>query len=143
MDWIHTKRRGPEWKRGWKDQTLSSISPPPLPLLAVFAIVIFLLSLSQYSTYKEQMNYTVTNFKILLFLMPLLLIFFMRSNLLSSGAWAHLWAPSQNGQQVRRELARGVSGFPWSVAVVLVALLVLVSYQSSFHSKWFPFGRSD
>ncbi|KAI3447981.1 hypothetical protein Pfo_004646 [Paulownia fortunei] len=142
MDWIHTRKRGPEWKHGWTDQALSSISAPPLPLVAVFAIVIFLLSLSQYTTYKEHMRYTVVNFKILLFLVPLLLIFFLRSSLLTGGRWFNFWSSSQHGRQVRRELAHGMSGFPWGMAVLVVALLVLVSYQSSFHSKWFPIGRS-
>ncbi|EYU40402.1 hypothetical protein ABFS82_14G117900 [Erythranthe guttata] len=138
MDWIHTKRRGPQWKQGWTEQTFSSISAPPLPLIAVFAIVIFLLSISSYSSYKEQMSSTLINFKILLFLASLLLVFFVRSSLFD------FWTSSQNGQrQVRWQWAHVVAGFPWGVAALVVVLLVLVSYQSTFHSKWFPFGSSD
>ncbi|KAG8364393.1 hypothetical protein BUALT_Bualt19G0124200 [Buddleja alternifolia] len=144
MDWIYTKRRGPEWKQGWRDQTFSSISAPPLPLLAVFAIVIFLLSLSQYSNYKEQMHYTMISFKLLLLLVPVLLILFIRSGpLTGEGWWFNLWPSTQRGRQTRREWGPGMSGFPWGVAVLVVVLLVLVSYQSSFHSMWFPLGRSD
>ncbi|KAL6514530.1 hypothetical protein OROGR_020109 [Orobanche gracilis] len=139
MGWIHTKRRGPEWKQSWTNQTLSSsMSAPPLPLIAVFAIVVFLLSLSQYNTYKEQMRYTLVSFKIFLFLVPVLLIIFIRSSLLSSRGWWLNWWPSQ--PHVRRELAPGVAGFPWGVAVLVVVLLVLVFYHPSFRSKWFPFG---
>ncbi|KAL7125436.1 hypothetical protein ABFS83_14G117100 [Erythranthe nasuta] len=138
MDWIHTKRRGPQWKQGWTEQTFSSISAPPFPLIAVFAIVIFLLSISQYSSYKEQMSSTLINFKILLFLASLLLVFFVRSSLLD------FWMSSQNGQrQMRWQWAHVAAGFPWGVAALVVVLLVLVSYQSTFHSKWFPFGSSD
>ncbi|KAL6497894.1 hypothetical protein OROHE_026740 [Orobanche hederae] len=138
MGWIHSKKRGPEWKQSWTDQTLSSISAPPLPLIAVFAIVIFLLSLSQYNTYKEQMRYTAVSFKIFLFLVPVLLIVFIRSSLLSSGGWWLNWWPSP--PHGRRELACGVAGFPWGVAVLVAVLLVMVFYHSSFQSKWFPFG---
>ncbi|KZV56256.1 hypothetical protein F511_24677 [Dorcoceras hygrometricum] len=141
MDWVHTKRRGPEWKQGWTDQTLACISAPPLPLLAVLAIVIFLLSLSQYSTYKEHVQNSVTSFKLLLFLVPVILIVFMRSRLLSGGGFD--LSKSRPGREVRREFARGMAGFPWGIAVLVVVLLVLVSYQSSFESKWFPFGGSD
>ncbi|PIN14292.1 hypothetical protein CDL12_13083 [Handroanthus impetiginosus] len=146
MDWIHTKRRGPQWKQGWTDQTLSSISAPPLPLLAIFTIVIFLLSLSQYNTYKEQMRYTMINFKILLFLVPILLISLISSTrlkLIAGQGWFSFMSSSQQGRQVRRELARGTSGFPWGVAILVVVLLVLVSYQSSFQSKLFVVGGSN
>ncbi|KAL0454118.1 UNVERIFIED_CONTAM: hypothetical protein Slati_0751000 [Sesamum latifolium] len=132
MDWFYPRRRGPEWKQGWTDQTLSSISAPPLPLMAIFAIVIFLLSLPGYYAYKEQMHYTMINFKILLFLVPVLLIFFMHSSLLNSGWWLNFRSSSPARRQ---ELARGISGFPWAVAVLVAVLLVLVSYQSSFQSK--------
>ncbi|KAK4424090.1 hypothetical protein Salat_1602400 [Sesamum alatum] len=132
MDWVYTRKRGPEWKQGWTDQTLSSISAPPLPLMAIFAIVIFLLSLSNYSAYKEQMHSTMINFKIILFLVPVLLVFFMRSSLLNARGWLN-FPPGR--RQVRQELARGISGFPWSVAALVAVLLVLVSYQSSFQSK--------
>ncbi|XP_075478041.1 uncharacterized protein LOC142519039 [Primulina tabacum] len=145
MDWVYSKRRGPEWKQGWTDQTLASISTPPLPLVAVFTIVIFLLSLSQYSTYKEHFQISVTSFKLLLFLVPVFLIFFMRSRLLSGGGF-DLSNFSHHGRQVKRAFARGVAGFPWSIAVLVLLMLllvVLVSYQSTFQSKWFPFGGSD
>ncbi|KAK2983786.1 hypothetical protein RJ640_017189 [Escallonia rubra] len=65
MDWFYPKRRGPEWKQGWTSQTLYSISTPPLPLLAIFAIVVFLLSISQYTNYKSQLNNTMINFQVL------------------------------------------------------------------------------
>ncbi|URE03200.1 hypothetical protein MUK42_19823 [Musa troglodytarum] len=39
MAWFYTER-GPPWKRGWTQQTLSSISFPPPQLIAVFAIVV-------------------------------------------------------------------------------------------------------
>ncbi|XP_073312527.1 uncharacterized protein [Primulina huaijiensis] len=142
MDWVYTKRRGPEWKQGWTDQTLASISAPPLPLVAVFSIVIFLLSLSQYSSYKEHVQNSVISFKLLLFLVPVFLIFFVRSRPLSGGGF-DLSKFSQPGRQVRQEFSRGMAGFPWGMAVLVVVLLVLVSYQSRFQSKWFPFGGSD
>ncbi|KAH6811930.1 hypothetical protein C2S51_025692 [Perilla frutescens var. frutescens] len=126
MNWMRATRR----KQGWAEQTLSSISAPPVPLVAVLAIVIFLLSLSQYSAYKEQMRYTMFSFKILLFVAPVFVIVFLRSSLLSSGVWLNFCPSSQQA-------------FPWGVALLLLALLLLLSYHSSFYSKCFPFGTSD
>ncbi|KAL2490646.1 hypothetical protein Adt_26274 [Abeliophyllum distichum] len=139
MDWVYTKRRGPEWKQGWTGQTLGSVSAPPLPLVAIFAIVMFLLSLSQYKSYKDQMYHAVISFKLCLFLVPIFLVFLMRSTFTSS--MSNFW--SSQPRNARHDWARGMVGFPWGVAVLVVVLLVLVSYQSSFHSQWFPLWRSD
>ncbi|KAK2983783.1 hypothetical protein RJ640_017186 [Escallonia rubra] len=44
----------------------------------------------------------------------------------------------------RQEAGYRTGASPWGVAVLVVVLLVLVSYQSSVHSKWFaPLRRSD
>ncbi|XP_042012283.1 uncharacterized protein LOC121760720 [Salvia splendens] len=128
MAWNNMRKRGPEWKHGWTGQALSSISAPPLPLVTVFAIVVFLLSLSQYATYRELMHYAMFNFKILMFVAPVLLVFLLRSSLLSSVGGIRF---------------REAGTFPWGVALVLVALLLLLSYQSSVQSRWFRFGSSD
>ncbi|CAA2965264.1 uncharacterized protein LOC111411212 [Olea europaea subsp. europaea] len=126
--------RSPEWKQGWTTQTLGSISAPPLPLLVIFTIVMFFLSLSQYKSYKERMYSAAISFDLFLYLVPVFLIFFMRSSLSSS--ISNFW--SSQPRNVRHNWARGMAGFPWGVALLVVVLLVLVSYQSSFHSQWFP-----
>lgn len=137
MDWFYP-RRGPEWKQGWTGQTMASLSLPPLPLLAVFAIVIFLLSLSQSSNYKEKLDNAATNFQLFLFLVPIVLILLMRPSF--TGGWFNFWTPKPR----QESLIHRSGGFPWGIAILVVVLLVLVSYQSSFHSKWFaPLRRSD
>ncbi|KAL6313141.1 hypothetical protein AAG906_019613 [Vitis piasezkii] len=80
MEWFFHKRRGPEWKHGWTGQTLNNISTPPLPLLAIFAIVILLWSLSNYTSYKAQLYQTTNNFQLFLFLLPILFIFLIASS---------------------------------------------------------------
>ncbi|PSS29495.1 DNA polymerase subunit gamma-1 like [Actinidia chinensis var. chinensis] len=124
MEWLYPKRRGPEWKHGWTEQTLASITTPPLPLLAIFAIVIFLLCLSQYTNYKAQIQHSMINFQLVLFLLPVLLIFVLLSGFTSGRFNIRALSSDQRS-----------GGFPWPVAVLVVVLLVLVSYQSSFHSK--------
>ncbi|KAE9447346.1 hypothetical protein RHGRI_032879 [Rhododendron griersonianum] len=130
MEWLYPKRRGPEWKQGWTIQTLTSVSTPPLPLLAVFAIVIFLLSLSQYTNYKAQMQHTMVNFHLFLVMLPVLLIFVVLPALFSLRFGLRALRPEHGPAQQS-------GGSPWGVAILVVVLLLLVSYQSSFHSKWF------
>lgn len=134
MDWLYT-RRGPEWKQGWRGQTVASISMPPLPLLAIFGIVIFLLSISQSASYKEQLQRASMNVQLVLLLVPILLILLLRPSF--TGGWFNFWAPKRGREEYSSMQRSSGGGFPWGVAILLVALVVLVSYQSSFHSKWF------
>ncbi|KAF5752032.1 hypothetical protein HS088_TW02G01052 [Tripterygium wilfordii] len=125
MEWFYTRRRrGPEWKQGWTGQTLSSISTPPLPLLTIFGIVIVLLWLSQYTEYKAELHQRTTNFQLFIFLLPILLIIFMASYS-AIGRFSYWQSQNLGG------------GSPWGIAILVVLVLLLVCYQSYFHSKWF------
>jgi hypothetical protein len=37
-----------------------------------------------------------------------------------------------------RDSLHRAGGSPWGVALLLVFLLFMISYQSSFHERWFP-----
>ncbi|KAJ6346148.1 hypothetical protein OIU78_008722 [Salix suchowensis] len=131
MEWFYPKRRGPEWKQGWTGQTMSSMSSPPLPLLAIFGIVISLLWLSHYTGYKAQLRHSAINLQIFLVLLPVLLILFMAS-------YSTNWLLYYRLRSSRRDSApRSTYSFPWGISIFAVVLLILLSYQSSFHSKWF------
>ncbi|WOL08107.1 hypothetical protein Cni_G16859 [Canna indica] len=54
MPWFLAEKRGPQWKHGWREQALSSLSLPSPHLIAVFAIVMLFLSMSWYTNYKAQ-----------------------------------------------------------------------------------------
>ena len=130
MEWFYTRRRGPEWKQGWTGQTLGSISTPPLHLLTIFGIVVVLLWFSHYTGYKTQLRTTAMNFQLFLFLLPILLVLLMASN---SSGWRFNCPLSRSDH----------GGSPLGIASLVVLLLVLLSYQSSFQSKWFgPLWRS-
>ncbi|KAG7035039.1 hypothetical protein SDJN02_01833, partial [Cucurbita argyrosperma subsp. argyrosperma] len=78
MEWVQPKRRGP--LQGLAGQTLGSVSSPPPQLLTIFGIVIALLWFSQHTGNEEsQMFGTPASFQLVLFLLPILLVFFMSS----------------------------------------------------------------
>lgn len=79
------------------------------------------------------MYHAAISFKLFLFLMPVILIIFMHSSLTS---------PMSNFN-VRHGWTCVMAGFSWCSAILVVALLVLVSCQSLFHLQWFPLLRSD
>uniref|UniRef100_K4BVM5 Uncharacterized protein n=1 Tax=Solanum lycopersicum TaxID=4081 RepID=K4BVM5_SOLLC len=57
MGWFIGERRGVSWR----DQTLESISAPPLALIVLFGLVIFLMSMSTYSEYKATVEKSKAN----------------------------------------------------------------------------------
>lgn len=126
MGWFFGERRGP----GWKDQTLNSISPPPLPLLGIFIIVFLLLSLSSYLDYRVQMHRTVISLRLFLLLLPVIL-FLLARHISTYGRFV-IRLPKPEHDSINRA---GCS--PWGVAALVLLLLFLLSYQSSFQSRWF------
>lgn len=131
MGWFFRERRGPAWKQGWTDQTLASISPPPLPLLAIFLIIFILLSASSYANYKNHMQQTMINFKLLLLFLPLLLIL-LAAFISKCESFMFPKTKAEYGSVDRNW------NMPWGLAVLVVVLLVMVSYRSTFQSMWSP-----
>jgi NADH:ubiquinone oxidoreductase subunit 5 (subunit L)/multisubunit Na+/H+ antiporter MnhA subunit len=107
------------------------MSTPPFPLLAIFGIVISLLWLSHYTGYEAQLRHSAVNLQIFLFLLPILLILFMASY---STNWL-LYYRLRSSQHDSDPRSSG--SFPWGIAIFVVVLLMLLSYRSTFHSKWF------
>ncbi|KAL2522251.1 hypothetical protein Fot_26263 [Forsythia ovata] len=127
MGWLVRDRRG----IGWRDQTLDSISPPPLPLLVFFGLLIMLMFLASYSNYKAQVEKSKMDLKLLLFLFPFLVIL-MLNFMVDNRWWYYAGIPTPAYETVRQE---GTT--PWGLLLLVVFLLVMVQYQSSFKSSWF------
>ncbi|OAY50580.1 uncharacterized protein LOC122723733 [Manihot esculenta] len=131
MGWLWSERRGPGWKQGWTEQTLASVSPPPFPLLAIFFIIFLLLFVSSYFNFKDQMEHTVINFNLFLLFLPVLLI--LVAQVLSKCESFIVPATKAEYGRIRRSW-----DLPWGVVALVVVLLVMLSYQSSFRSVWSP-----
>lgn len=129
MGWFIGERRGV----GWRDQTLESIAAPPLALIVLFGLVIFLMSMSIYSEYKETVEKSKASMKLLSILLPFLLILLVYI-LIDSNRWFYPYGVTR---PVAYHLASQEGGSPWGIALLLVLLLVMVHYQKSFQSNWF------
>lgn len=134
MGWFLRDRRGPAWKHGWTEQTLASISPPPLPLVAIAGIMVLLLLLNSYATYRSQIRQTVITFKLFLFLLPVLLIFLMHS--ITKYGRIVIAAPVTKNDTVHQAESLGL--LPWGLALLVLVLVLMLSYQPYFHSMWWP-----
>ncbi|CAA2963797.1 Hypothetical predicted protein [Olea europaea subsp. europaea] len=127
MGWFMRGRRGVSWR----DQTLDSISAPPLPLLVFFGLLIMLMFLASYSHYKAEVEKSKMNLKLLFFLLPLLVIL-MLNFMVDNRWWFYAGISPPAYETVRQE-----GSAPWGLLLLLVFLLVMVQYQSSIQSSWF------
>ncbi|XP_010531142.1 PREDICTED: uncharacterized protein LOC104807528 [Tarenaya hassleriana] len=108
------------------------ISAPNPHLLFFIVVVSFVFSLSWYLNYESVLEETLNQVKLFLMLSPLILLlllhFFSRD--------LSFFVPLPEPDSIHR-----AGGSPWGVALVLVVIFFMVSYQSYFHERWFPLGR--
>ncbi|KAJ4760189.1 Oxidoreductase/transition metal ion-binding protein [Rhynchospora pubera] len=109
-----------------------------LPLhLCFFLLTLFLfLGFSFYMSFESASESLADQTKLLLILSPLLLV--LAVHCLSNVDTRHL---SFSFLVPEQESIHRAGGSPWGVAILLVVLIFMVYYQSSFHEMWFPFGR--
>jgi uncharacterized membrane protein len=111
MATVMNESRDAELKKGWMENSLSSISTPPLQLVALVGIVVFLLWISSYMN----MQSTSTNLNLFLLFLTLLI------TLIS--LFGRYMAPASN------VIEGGDDGVQstWGSVALLVFLLVFIS----------------
>ncbi|KZV33144.1 hypothetical protein F511_18160 [Dorcoceras hygrometricum] len=85
MGWFTRDRRG----ISWKDQTLDSISLPPLPLMVFFGLFIMLLYFASYSEFKEKVERSKMGLRFGLILLPLVAVLVANMIMLCRRWWLH------------------------------------------------------
>ncbi|CAN1186214.1 hypothetical protein LINPERHAP2_LOCUS38014 [Linum perenne] len=106
----------------------------PIHFFLFILILSFILGLTWYIHYvyviEERM---MNNFKLFFMLSPLLLL--LLTQILSHSTYNNnnVSFPLPEKDSLHR-----AGGSPWGVALLLVFLLYMVSYQSSLHERWFP-----
>ncbi|CAN1186217.1 hypothetical protein LINPERHAP2_LOCUS38014 [Linum perenne] len=115
----------------------------PIHFFLFILILSFILGLTWYIHYvyviEERM---MNNFKLFFMLSPLLLL--LLTQILSHSTYNNnngrrrSWFPSLSFPLPEKDSLHRAGGSPWGVALLLVFLLYMVSYQSSLHERWFP-----
>ncbi|KAJ6944674.1 hypothetical protein NC652_009893 [Populus alba x Populus x berolinensis] len=101
----------------------------PLHLFFFISILFSILCFSWYINYENKLEELINQVKLLLMLSPLVLLLVVHC--LSSNFPILMPFPE-------RDSLHRAGGSPWGVALLLVFLLFMISYQSSFHERWFP-----
>ncbi|XP_010555244.1 PREDICTED: uncharacterized protein LOC104824780 [Tarenaya hassleriana] len=109
-----------------------SLSPLPYHVLVILAVASVFLLASWYFSFEEAVEAAGEQMNLLLLAIPLVLIVLVR--------WL---STAENpdfsffGSMSHRRIDGDGGSSPWGVAALIVLLLVLLQYQSSFLDKWF------
>ncbi|KAM0002215.1 hypothetical protein Hdeb2414_s0337g00871431 [Helianthus debilis subsp. tardiflorus] len=103
----------------------------------IFLCVIFIfMCVTWYVNYESKVESFMRNVKIFLLLTPVVILVIVHWLSSRERSWLPLLVPLPEKDSFHR-----AGGSPWGVAIVLVFLMYMVSYKSSFHERWFPLGR--
>ncbi|KAF8405369.1 hypothetical protein HHK36_010273 [Tetracentron sinense] len=113
-----------------------TLNPLPYPVLLILAVISIFLGISWYFSYEsvveaaeEQMSWVITATPIVL----LIAVHWLSS--IENPERLFATSPSDRRRSTHHRPSEGSS--PWGVAVMIVLLLVMVQYQSTFHDSWF------
>lgn len=116
-----------------------SLSPLPYPVLLILAVAsVFLLS-SWYFSLEDAAESAGEQINFALLLIPLFLIVLVRwlSSMENPDAILGMFSNRRRTTYVSPGAGGDGGSSPWGVAALIVLLLVLLQYQSSFLEMWF------
>ncbi|EER96812.1 uncharacterized protein LOC8081013 [Sorghum bicolor] len=107
----------------------------PLHLCFFLLVLLLFLGFSWYTSYESAAESFASQARIVLMASPFALLLAVRllSGVSGEGVGDLLAVPMPERDSIHR-----AGGSPWGVALLLLLLLVMVSYQSNFREKWFP-----
>ncbi|KAL2317054.1 hypothetical protein Fmac_030930 [Flemingia macrophylla] len=103
----------------------------PVQLVLFVLIIVLLLGFSWYINYESVLEDLVVQVKILLALVPLVLLLVVHCLSAPAGSLP-IPLPEE------RESLHRAGGSPWGLALLLLFLFFMITYQASFHQRWFP-----
>ncbi|KAG9443036.1 hypothetical protein H6P81_018890 [Aristolochia fimbriata] len=113
-----------------------TLSPLPYPVLLILAIVLLPLSLSWSYSYEEAVESAEEGFNWALLAAPILILLAVHGLSSFDSTWLFRSSAADRRRQTHHRPAEGPP--PWGAALLIVLLLLMISYQSTFHDKWFP-----
>ncbi|XP_027356561.1 uncharacterized protein LOC113865937 [Abrus precatorius] len=114
-----------------------TLNPLPYPVLLILAVIFLFLGISWYFSYEEVVEAAEEQLGWVLFATPVVLILIVRwlSSVETSDWWFFNSSPWERRWRTHHHPSEGAS--PWGVAAVIVLVLVLLHYQSTFLDSWF------
>nr|XP_043614204.1 uncharacterized protein LOC122586160 [Erigeron canadensis] len=107
----------------------------PIHFFFFVCVVFIFLCFTWYINYESKVERFMHTMKIVLMLTPVVLLLLV--HWFSSRDYRRPWLPSLVPLPEKDALHRA-GGSPWGVAIVLVFVIYMVSYQSSIRERWYP-----
>lgn len=114
-----------------------TLNPLPYPVLFILFVIFIFLAISWSFTYESAVEDAEESINWVLLATPVILLIAVRW--LSSIPDSHqFFLPSSTSYRSRSHHSPSEGSSPWGVAALIILLLIMVPYQSTFHDKWFP-----
>lgn len=114
-----------------------SLNPLPYPVLLFLGVIFIFLGLQWYVSYESVMEATEENLGWVMIAVPLALIILVRVLSSMDSPERFIWGTSPWDRHRRMQYQYSEGSSPWGVAAVILLLLVLLQYQSTFLDSWF------
>ncbi|KAK1301344.1 hypothetical protein QJS10_CPB12g01516 [Acorus calamus] len=117
------------------DQNRRYNNSPTIPTHLFFFLFTLLafMGLSWYVNYESVLEGLMNQLKLAMILSPLVLLLVVHFMSSDDGRRSPFV-----GVLPERDALHRAGGSPWGVGLLLMVLLVMVSYQSEVHQRWFP-----
>lgn len=113
-----------------------SLNPLPYPVLLFLGVIFIFLGIQWFVSYEEVMEATEESFGWILMIVPLVLLFAVKwLSTVDPPDWFFGGSPWDRRRRTYQLPSEGSS--PWGVAALIVLLLILLQYQSTFLDMWF------
>lgn len=114
-----------------------SLNPLPYPVLLVLAVIFMFLGFQWYVSYEEVVESTEESMGWILLAVPVVLIIAVRLLSNVENPERLFWSSPWDRHRRRDFFFHSEGSSPWGVAALIILLLVLVQFQSTFLDSWF------
>ncbi|KAJ4775022.1 transmembrane protein [Rhynchospora pubera] len=116
-----------------------TLSPLPYPVILILFMVFFFLGVSSFFSFEDFMEEAEEQLSWILLAVPIVLIMLIKwlSSMDSFDGFLGFFYPNHRNQRVNYLQNDGGSS-PWGVAALVVLVLILASFRSTFEDMWRP-----
>jgi hypothetical protein len=117
-----------------------TLSPVPYPVILILLMVTLLLGVSWFFTYEDFIEEATEQLSWLLLAVPIALVLLIKwiSSVESLEGYFGFYPSERRWRANRYDAGPAEGSSPWAVAMVVVLLLVLASFHSTFQDMWKP-----
>ncbi|KAJ1411657.1 hypothetical protein SESBI_20972 [Sesbania bispinosa] len=113
-----------------------TLDPLPYPVLLILSMILMFLGISWYLSYEEVVEAAQEQLGWILLATPVVLVLILGwLSSVDSSDWLFRSSPWERRRRTHHLPSEGSS--PWGVAALIVLLLIMVQYQSTFLDSWF------